>query len=279
MNGKKFPRYSILSSLILAIVGLTVVLPLLWVVFTSLKSSQEFYFNIWGFPKEFVWANYAEAWNKTDFGKNFLNSLLVTGGAVLINLLCSTTTAYAISRFRFRGRTFLNGLYMASMMIPTIIGLIPQYFLLANMHLLDSRLGLILIYGFSSIPFSVFTLLGFFQTLPNSLGEAATIDGATHYQVFWKVMLPLAQPGVITVSVVTFIDNWNEYYKAMTYMSTPDKLTIPVSMVNFISQCQYRIAWGPLMASCVLMIVPTIVMYCIFRGSIQNGLTAGAVKG
>lgn len=276
---KRKKKYNILSTVILSIAAITVLFPLVWVLFTSLKSSQEFYENIWGIPREFVWKNYVDAWVKTNFAVNFLNSVLVTFGALAINLVCSATTAYVIGRYRYRGRRITNGVYMAAMMIPTIIGLIPQYFMLANMKLLDTRFGLMLVYGFSSIPFSVFTLLGFFQTLPHALEEAALIDGASHYQTFLRVMLPLAQPGIITVAVVNFINNWNEYYKAITYLSSPERLTIPVSLVNFISQCQYRIAWGPLMASCVLMIVPTIFVYCIFRNSIQKGLTAGAVKG
>ncbi len=272
-------RFDPISTLVLAIMSLTVLFPLLWVLFTSLKGTQEFYFNIWGLPQEFVWENYVEAWQKTNFGTNFLNSLFVTFGSLAINLIGSTTTAYVLSRYRYRGRRFTNGVYMLSMMIPTIIGLIPQYFLLAGMKLLDTHLGLILVYGLSSIPFSVFTLLGFFQTLPHALEEAALIDGANHYQTFFRIMLPLAQPGIVTVGVVNFINNWNEYYKARAYLSTPTRLTIPVSLVNFVAQCQYRIAWGPLMASCILMIVPTILIYCIFRNSIQKGLTAGAVKG
>ena len=272
-------RFDPISTLVLAVMSLTVLFPLLWVLFTSLKGTQEFYFNIWGLPQEFVWENYVEAWQKTNFGTNFLNSLFVTFGALAINLVGSTTTAYVLSRYRYRGRRFTNGVYMLSMMIPTIIGLIPQYFLLAGMKLLDTHLGLILVYGLSSIPFSVFTLLGFFQTLPHALEEAALIDGANHYQTFFRIMLPLAQPGIVTVGVVNFINNWNEYYKARAYLSTPTRLTIPVSLVNFVAQCQYRIAWGPLMASCILMIVPTILIYCVFRNSIQKGLTAGAVKG
>ena len=272
-------RFDPISTLVLAVMSLTVLFPLLWVLFTSLKGTQEFYFNIWGLPQEFVWENYVEAWQKTNFGTNFLNSLFVTFGALAINLVGSTTTAYVLSRYRYRGRRFTNGVYMLSMMIPTIIGLIPQYFLLAGMKLLDTHLGLILVYGLSSIPFSVFTLLGFFQTLPHALEEVALIDGANHYQTFFRIMLPLAQPGIVTVGVVNFINNWNEYYKARAYLSTPTRLTIPVSLVNFVAQCQYRIAWGPLMASCILMIVPTILIYCVFRNSIQKGLTAGAVKG
>ncbi|MDO4488912.1 MAG: carbohydrate ABC transporter permease [Eubacteriales bacterium] len=279
IKDKKRNSYNLLSTAVLMVATLTVIIPLLWVAFTSLKSTQEFYVNIWGLPQKYEWKNYVEAWNKTNFGKNFINSILVTIGALLINLICSTTTAYAIGRYKYRGRNLTNGIYMASMMIPGIIGLIPQYFLLANMKLLDSRLGLTLVYGFSSIPFSVFTLLGFFKTLPHELEEAAMIDGASHYQTFFRIMFPLAQPGIITVCVVNFIGNWNEYYKAMAYLSTPDRLTIPVSLVNFISQCQYRIAWGPLMASCILMTIPTILIYCIFCNFIQKGLTAGAVKG
>ena len=195
---KKRNSYNILSTLILALAAVTVLFPLIWVAFTSLKSSQEFYFNIWGLPKEFVWDNYVEAWVKTNFGKNFMNSLLVTFGALLINLVCSTTTAYCIGRYQYRGRRITNGIYMASMMIPSIIGLIPQYFLLANMKLLDTRLGLTLVYGFSAIPFSVFTLLGFFQALPHELEEAAMIDGCTPSQAMRNVTIPLMRSSFVT---------------------------------------------------------------------------------
>lgn len=151
--------------------------------------------------------------------------------------------------------------------------------MLLQLNLLDTRLGLILVYGLSSVPFSTFMLFGFFKALPHELEEAAMIDGAGYIKTFRTIMLPLAQPGVITVMIVNFIDYWNEYYKAMSYVTTPSKLTIPVGLVQFTQQSQYRIDWGALMASNIIMIIPTIVVYCIFQNSIQKGLTAGAVKG
>ena len=143
--------------------------------------------------------------------------------------------------------------------------------MLLHLNLLDTRLGLILVYGLSSVPFSTFMLFGFFKALPHELEEAAMIDGAGYIKTFRTIMLPLAQPGVITVMIVNFIDYWN--------VTTPSKLTIPVGLVQFTQQSQYRIDWGALMASNIIMIIPTIVVYCIFQNSIQKGLTAGAVKG
>lgn len=275
-NGQK---YSIPSTVVLAVAAVMVLFPLLWVLLTSLKTTPDFLENIWGLPKEYIWQNYAKAWDKTNFAKNFINSLLVTFGAMVISVGFSTTTAYVIARYDFKFKTSLRSLYMMSMMVPSIISLIPQYFMLSRLNLLDTRTGLILVYGLTEIPFNVFLLLGFFQTIPHELEDAALVDGADHYQTFLKIMFPLAQPGIVTVAVVNFINYWNEYYKAMVYMSTPDKFTIPVSLVNYTAQCQARLSWGPLMASNMLMIVPTIVVYCIFRKTIQTGLTAGAVKG
>lgn len=272
-------KNSIPSTVVLLIASVIVLFPLFWVLLTSLKSTQEFLVNIWGLPETYVWQNYTKAWEKTNFASNFTNSLFVTFGSMALSVTLSVTTAYVIARYKFRLNAALKGIYVAALMVPSIISLIPQYFMLDGMHLLDSRLGLIFVYGLAEIPFNVFMLLGFFQTIPHELEEAALVDGADHYVTFFRVMLPLAQPGIVTVSVVNFISFWNEYYKAMVFMSTPEKYTIPVSLVNYTAQCQIRLSWGPLMASNMLMIVPTIAVYCIFRKTIQAGLTAGAVKG
>ena len=275
----KIKANSVVGNIILWLAVLAVILPLVWVFLTSLKSNQDFYSNVWGLPKEWVWSNYARAWELGNIGSGVINSVVVSLGALAVNLVCSTTSAYALSRFEFRGRKALYGLYVAAIMVPSIITLIPQYFMLLQLNLLDTRLGLILVYGLSSVPFSTFMLFGFFKALPHELEEAAMIDGAGYIKTFRTIMLPLAQPGVITVMIVNFIDYWNEYYKAMSYVTTPSKLTIPVGLVQFTQQSQYRIDWGALMASNIIMIIPTIVVYCIFQNSIQKGLTAGAVKG
>lgn len=272
-------KNSIPSTIVLLVAAFIVLFPIFWVLLTSLKSTQDFLVNIWGLPETYVWQNYAKAWEKTNFASNFTNSLFVTFGSMALSVTLSVTTAYVIARYKFRLNAALKSIYVAALMVPSIISLIPQYFLLDGMNLLDSRLGLVFVYGLAEIPFNVFMLLGFFQTIPHELEEAALVDGADHYVTFFRIMLPLAQPGIVTLSVVNFISFWNEYYKAMVFMSTPKKFTIPVSLVNYTAQCQIRLSWGPLMASNMLMIVPTIAVYCIFRKTIQAGLTAGAVKG
>jgi N-acetylglucosamine transport system permease protein len=276
---KKKGQRSVIGTLILCVAAAVVILPLIWVFLTSLKSNQDFYVNVWGLPKEWMWGNYVRAWVKGNIGTAAINSIFVTVGSLLVCLLCSTTTAYALSRFSFRLGRSLRKIYIAAIMVPSIIVLIPQYFMLINLKLIDSLFGLILVYGLSSVPFTTFVLYGFFQTLPHEIEEAAMIDGAGYIRTFRQIMLPLAQPGVITVMVINFIDYWNEYYKAITYISSSEKMTLPVGLVIFSQQSQYRVDWGGLMASNILMIVPAIVVYCIFQKTIQKGLTAGAVKG
>lgn len=275
----KSRKVSIVSMIVLILAAIIVLFPLIWVLTTSLKNTPELLENIWGIPTKFHWENYVKAWQKTRFAENLGNSLIVTFASLALSVVCSATTAYIIARYTFRFHKQLKGLYMVAMMVPSIISLIPQYFLLNTLHLLDNRLGLILCYGLGDIPFNIFILLGFFATIPHELEDAALIDGASDLQAFTRIMFPLAQPGLVTVAVVGFIGYWNEYYKARVYMATPSKLTIPVSLVNFETQCQATLSWGPMMASCMLMIVPTVLVYCIFRKSIQAGLTAGAVKG
>lgn len=285
MSGKGYKRKrkvtaaSIVGTLLLCLAAAAVITPLIWVLLTSLKSNQDFYTNVWGLPREWMWENYGRAWEKGNMGSGLWNSLIVTFGSLLLGLSCSSTTAYVLSRYRFPGRAVLRKIYLAAIMVPSIISLIPQYFMLIHLKLLDSLPGLILVYGLSSLPFASFVLYGFFETLPHELEEAARMDGAGYFRTFWQIMLPLARSGLVTVMIINFIDYWNEYYKALTYLSTPEKLTIPVGLVIFTQQSQYRVDWGALMASNVIMIIPAAVIYCIFQNTIQKGLTAGAVKG
>ena len=276
---KKITAGGIAATLLLLVMAIIVIFPLLWVFLTSLKTNRDFYANVWGLPEEWMWQNYMRAWTRGNIGRGFLNSIFVTFGSLALGLCFSTTTAYAFARFKFRGRRLMRSVYLAAIMVPEIIALIPQYFLLIHLNLLDNLNGLILIYALSSLPFSQFVLYGFYATLPHELDEAATIDGASHFRIFIRIMLPLAQAGIITIIVVNFISHWNEYFKALIYLSSPLKFTIPVGLVVFTQMSQYRIDWGALMASNVILIVPTIIVYCVFLRTIQKGLTVGAIKG
>ncbi len=278
-KGMKVSPSSVLAQVFLCVAAVAVLFPLIWVFLTSLKSNKDFYANVWGLPQEWVWENYARAWQRGNIGGTAINSVIVTLGSLLVGITASSTTAYVLARFRFRGRKLLRGVYLAAIMVPSIIALIPQYFILIELKLIDNLLGLILVYGLSSVPFASFILFGFFQGLPGELEEAAYMDGAGYIRTFFKIMLPLAQPGIVTVVVISFIDYWNEYFKAITYLSTPAKFTMPVGLVVFSQQSQFRIDWGALMASNIILIVPTAVVYILFRRSIQTGLTAGALKG
>lgn len=166
--------------------------------------------------------------------------------------------------------------YLASMIIPLILGLIPIFFQLSDLHLNDSLGGLILLYTVLNIPFGVFVLVGFFKMMPRD--ESASIDGASHYGSFFKIMLPLAKPGLISVGIMNVLSIWNEYIMGTVLVSDPEKYTLPIGIAIMQAEMQYRTEWGPLFAGLLLSIVPVLILYFIFQKQITSGMMAGAVK-
>jgi len=207
-----------------------------------------------------------------------MNSLIVTVVSTVLALLLSSTTSYIIARFPFRGSMALYNLYLSSMMIPLILGLIPLFFLLSNLHLDNSLLGLILVYTVTNLPFGVFVLVGFFRSMPKELDEAASIDGSSHYGVFFRIMLPLAKPGLISVGMMNVLNIWNEYIIGTVLVNDPEKYTIPVGIAIMQAEMQYRTEWGPLFAGLLLSIIPVLILYMIFQKQITSGMMAGAIK-
>ncbi len=207
-----------------------------------------------------------------------MNSLLVTTVSTVLALLLASTTSYIIARFPFRGSLALYNLYLASMMIPLILGLIPLFFLLSDLGLDNSLFGLSLVYTAINLPFGIFVLVGFFKSLPKELDEAASIDGSSHYGVFFRIMLPLAKPGIISVGMMNVLNIWNEYIIGTVLVNDPGKYTIPVGIAVMQAEMQYRTEWGALFAGLLLSIVPVLILYTIFQRQITSGMMAGAVK-
>src|SRR5947207_844767 len=190
-------------------------------------------------------------------------------------------TAYAVSHFRFPMAWPIFFYFLASLMIPIQLAIVPLFFELKDMHLLNSRPGLFLVYLAFGFPFAVFVMTGFFKSLPSSLHESALLDGASEFEAFWHVMLPLARPGLITVAIFLFLGNWNEFFVAFITLSgrgSENIRTLPLGIANITIVSNYRSDWGMAFAGLVLMMLPTLIAYIFLQKHLTKGITAGAIK-
>lgn len=276
----KNPVAKLIMYLFLILWGISVIYPLLWTLLDSLKDNEQFFFNApWSLPEfPLIWENFSYVWSKYHFSTYFVNSLVITLGSTLLALLLSATTAYVLARYKFRGSNALLLLYISSMMVPFVLALIPLFFLMNSLGLINTKLGLVFVYTSSLLAFGIFVLVGFFKSLPKELEEAAIVDGASYYGTFFKVMLPLSQPGLITIGIVNILNIWNEYIVGTILINDPLQYTLPVEIGIMQAEMQYRTEWGPLFAALLITIVPVLIVYIIFQRQIASGITAGAVK-
>ncbi|WP_052350703.1 carbohydrate ABC transporter permease [Paenibacillus gorillae] len=277
---KQHPFYKMLTVLVLVLWTVAVLYPLIWTLLGALKDNQQFMLGKpWALPKfPLLWSNFTYVWETYGFGSYFLNSTIVTGASTLISLLLASTSAYILARFAFKGSGALYNLYLSAMMIPMILGLIPLFFLLNDLHLINKLFGLIVVYTASALPFGIFVLVGFFKTLPKELEEAASIDGAGYSRTYFTVMLPLAKSGLVSVGIMNALNIWNEYIMGTVFINDPSQYTLPVGIAIMQSEMQYRTEWGPLFAGLLLSMIPVIIIYVVFQRQIAEGVTAGAVK-
>lgn len=288
-----------------------VVFPMFWVFYTSAKSTQEIYKNPFGLPRvvtapsresaKSLVENYEKAWIGSKFSGYFVNSLKVVSISLGLILLFGSMAAYALARFEFRGRNLLSILFLAGLLIPMQLILIPLFFQFSDMgegltrlfappvkalgwgnltiSLHDSHFGLILIYVAASLPFTVFTLTAFFRTLPGELREAAMMDGASEYRIFFRVMMPIAKPGLVTVAIFNFLGLWNEYLFGLVFLNSDRLKTLPLGLASISMQAQYKSDFGLLFAGLVIAMLPTLLVYIILQERLTKGITVGAVKG
>lgn len=253
----------------------------IWVVLTSLKTNQELFSikTIWGLPDTPQWVNYVRAWTRSKMGYFFLNSVIVSSISVIAIDLVGAMAAYVLARFRFFANRAVLMTFILGSAIPLQLITVPLYLMFNNLGLLDSLLGLILVYIAVSLPFSVFVLTGFFKTLPTELEEAAVLDGASEFGAFWKVMLPLASPGLITVTIFNFLGVWNEYLLALMLINKTERMTIPLGLYNLKVVQEYAADWTGLFAGFVLVLLPTLIAFIVLQERITQGMTVGALKG
>jgi multiple sugar transport system permease protein len=252
--------------------------PLYWILLTSLKpASQIAEYPVRYWPREFSLENYVGLFEKAQFGSYLLNSVVVSAAAALVATTISLLSAYVLSRFSFRGKGAVMMAFLITQMIPAFIALGPLYQMFTDLGLVDSRFGLVLVYVAMTIPFSAIMLRGFFDNVPDSLEEAAMVDGCTRFSALWRVLVPVMTPGIIATFIFNFVNSWNELFLAVTLINTDDRKTIPTALNGFITS--FNIEWGPMSAAAVLTILPTMVMFAFASRWIVAGLTQGATKG
>ena len=261
-----------------------VVYPMAWVAYSSLKTDEAIFREAFALPPldALQTDNYARAWNEARFGDYFLNSILVTVSSVTLIVLLGAMSAYALARFYHPLGRGVFWLFLAGLMIPVQLSIVPLFFELRALGLLNSRLGLILVYTANGLPFAIFILAGFFKSLPRSLYEAAVVDGCSEASAFWRVMLPLAKPGLVTVAIFQFIGIWKEYFFAFMFTSGDagaSVRTLPLGLANLSITSQYRSDYGMLFAGLVIVTVPILVVFIALQKQLVKGVTAGAVKG
>ena len=261
-----------------------VVYPMVWMAYSSLKSDAAISHAPFALPAfgDLRFDNYGHAWREAHFEDYFFNSALVTVVSVGAILVLGSMAAYALARFYHPLGKAVFWLFLSGLMIPVQLSIIPLFFELRTLGLLNSKLGLILVYTANGLPFAIFILAGFFRSLPRSLYEAAVIDGCGELAAFWRVLLPLARPGLLTVAIFQFIGVWKEYFFAFMLTGgdmTHSARTLPLGLANLSITAQYHTDYGMLFAGLVLVTLPILVLYLLLQRHIVKGVSAGALKG
>ena len=274
--------------LILAI-AVYALFPFYWAVRSAITPDSELFTTpLKYFPSHPTWAHFHDALSSSFFRRALLNSTIVAGSVTLISLAIGSTAAYALGRFRFRGKSFVLYLMLSMTIFPQIAILGALYTMFSGFRIVgpidfpklyDTPWALIFSYLIFTLPFTIWVLTSFMRGLPGDLEEAAYVDGATPLQVFYKVLLPLIAPGLVTTGLLAFIAAWNEYLYALSFIQTQTKYTVPLAITNFQGKSSFQVPWGQVMAATVVVTLPLITATLILQRRILAGLTAGAVKG
>lgn len=268
-----------LSHVALAFWALLVCVPILWTFIAAFKSDDEIFGDPWSLPSHWNLDGWTRAWEQANVGRYMLNTIFVVGCSTALTMLLGSMAAYVLSRYTFRGGKLIYLMFVSGMTFPVFLALVPLFKVVDNFGMLNTYHGLILVYVAYSLPFTVFFLSAFFRTLPTSVAEAAFIDGAGHVRTFFQVMMPMAKPGLVSITIFNVIGQWNQYLLPIVLMpGDPNKRVITQGIAAISTSAGYRADWQGLMAALSMAIVPVIIVYIIFQRQIQSGLTAGAVK-
>jgi multiple sugar transport system permease protein len=270
---RRLDKTRLVIGVILALVSLA---PLLYMLSLSFQPNANILGSTALVPTHPTNSNYVQAWSENSFGHYFFNSLFVAIATVVITVAFASMAAFAFARYRFPLKEVIFYIFLASLAVPGLLLLIPQYLLLERLHLLDSLVGLTLLYVGSNLPFTIFFLRGFFQGIPKEYEEAFRLEGAGTLRVLVRLVLPLSVPALAVVSIFTFNAAWDEFPAALTMLNTPSHFTLPIGLADFIGN--HTTAWGPLFAASVIATVPTIIVFVLSMRWFRSGVSLGGLR-
>ncbi|WP_330588082.1 carbohydrate ABC transporter permease [Faecalicatena contorta] len=267
----------ILIYLILIIFLLTCLYPLIWMILSSLKTQQELYTNPWGVSTALTLDNYMKALTEGAIGRYFLNSVIITGASVLITVALSVSAAYGIVRLKWKMSKVVLSLFMLGMMLPAYSAIIPLYSIFIKMGILNTYLAVIIPNVVFGLAMGVFIMSGFFSGVPRELEESAIIDGCSLPKAFLSIIFPLVRSGTVTVTVITFVNVWNELLFSQIFLNDKNLMPLTVGLTEF--KGQYGTDHVGMMAAIIITVIPAILLYTAFHDKIVDSMVAGAVKG
>lgn len=283
--------FKVFIYLALALLAISIIVPVAWVFMASIKQNTEFYGNPWALPLGVHLQNFADAWSKARMGEFFLNSVIVTVLALCILLVVALPAAYVLARYRFFGKKVLNALFMGGLFINVNYIVVPIFLMLVdgdkalrgvfgNGFFLNNIFVLAVIYAATALPFTIYLLSSYFATLPKDFEEAAFVDGAGYFKTMVRIMLPMAKPSIITVILFNFLSFWNEYIISMTMLSDPHGAkTLPVGLMNLMRAQNAAAQYGQMYAGLVIVMLPTLILYILVQKKLTQGMTLGGLKG
>lgn len=262
---------------LLSVAAFVAAFPVVWILFISLGPDENDYLHPGKIFSRMTVSNYSFVINHTGFGTWLMNSLIVGIGTMLVGVLISASAGYAVSRMRFPGHRPLMYTFLLTQMFPVSVLMVPLYKIMAGLGLLDTYQGLILVYCSTAVPYCAWLLKGYFDTIPVEIDEAGRIDGLSPFGTFWRLIVPLARPGLSVAAFYTFLTAWGEVAFASHFMLSDDKYTLAVGLQTYISQ--YNSQWNYMAASAVLIAVPAGAVFYLVQKHLVSGLTAGGTKG
>ena len=274
---KKISIWYIVKYVFLFGMLLFALVPLLQVFINSFRSDREVKTMPLGLPKQWVFNNYPETWQIGGYGQAYINSLLIAAVVIVVVLAVAGLGAYSISKLEYKGRGFFNAYFFVAISLPGFLYIVPDYFIFNKLHLIDTRVGLMLVYIAMQIPFNMLLLKTFLAGIPRELEEAAMIDGCNELDSFMKITLPIAKPMFLTVAILVFVNVWNEYLWSNTFVTTEIIKPVATRFVKFTGE--YGSDMAKIYTASVITIAPVIILYLLFSRKFIEGMTSGSVKG
>lgn len=280
--------YRLFIYMALITLAITIFVPVAWVFLASIKENAEFYGSPWAMPKGFYFQNFIDAFQKANMGTYLLNSFMVTALSLVILLIVALPAAYVLARYTFKGSKLMNSFFKAGLFINVNYIVVPIFLMLlkgdtflrtyfGEGFLLDNLFVLSIVYAATALPFTIYLLSSYFQTLPTTFEEAAFIDGAGYFKTMVKIMIPMARPSIITIILFNFLTFWNEYIIALTLIPGQNK-TLPVGLMNLMAAQKSAANYGQMYAGMVIVMLPTLILYILVQKKLTQGMSLGGLK-